>query len=52
MLLLIFPGINTYRELQLALFPQHHPCPFLYGILCHPYERLLYKESMQLKKMI
>ena len=48
----IFAGIDTYRELQLALIPRHYPCQLRHVLQCHPYERLLYKEPMQLKKMI
>ena len=51
-IVLIFAGIDTYRELQLALIPRHYPCLLRHVLQCHPYERLLYKEPMQLKKMI
>ena len=51
-IVLIFAGIDTYRELQLALIPRYYPCPLRHVLQCHPYERLLYKEPMQLKKMI
>ena len=51
-IVLIFAGIDTYRELQLALIPRYYPCLLRHVLQCHPYERLLYKEPMQLKKMI